>query len=492
VASVVLHAQGAWAQSAAPAPVPAPVPAPAPAPAPPLVPAPAPAPAPAAPSTGAPAPAPTYTWAPTPPAPPVSPPEDAASSTTTTPSGDASQAGTSALGFIERLPPSAFPETHPRGLYGGSLWLVPDRHGLQWPYYPKTGIGISGSGWVDTGLRTFDAGEATDSAPGLGTAEVKGKQFVQQSRFVLRATPTWSDGQRFIQAQMEFVAAQLNTTKNVAWGADDAWVRFGIWKMFDVLIGRFQGWEVYHYGMGLDLYTLERNGANDDPVGGSPAIYGLTAMYQRQDVLGQGAVHVYPTDWLRFEAGLQWGSGLNGTNQVGVRPVGIADFGWLKFKVGAEFTDSQGQANASKFEQRVQGVGGAVQFVFEPNVEFGLNAAYARNDSRDNQGRIDTQGTNNNYSVGGFANARVVEDLLVGAGVNYTNLEDTHYNQSLGRNDQYDQLQPYGAVQYLLWKKLFIKGVLAYAKADMNPVSDIAPRFKNEMISARIRVLYLF
>src|SRR4051812_4666589 len=42
-------------------------------------------------------------------------------------------------GTIERLPATAYPEPYTRGLYGGSLWST--FHGLQWPFYPRTGIG---------------------------------------------------------------------------------------------------------------------------------------------------------------------------------------------------------------------------------------------------------------------------------------------------------------------------------------------------------------
>ena len=65
---------------------------------------------------------------------------------------------------IEQLPAGAYPEATPdggifgksfslgpptRGIWGGSLWLT--FHGLQWPYMPKTGVGVSGYAWVDTG-----------------------------------------------------------------------------------------------------------------------------------------------------------------------------------------------------------------------------------------------------------------------------------------------------------------------------------------------------
>src|SRR5215203_4967480 len=65
---------------------------------------------------------------------------------------------------IEQLPAGAYPEgtedggmsgksftlgAPTRGIWGGSLWLT--FHGLQWPYMPKTGVGVSGYAWVDTG-----------------------------------------------------------------------------------------------------------------------------------------------------------------------------------------------------------------------------------------------------------------------------------------------------------------------------------------------------
>jgi hypothetical protein len=391
------------------------------------------------------------------------------------------------LHLVEQLPPSAYPSPpgRVRGIYGGSLWA--DLQGLQWPYYPKTGIGVSGSGWVDTGYRNFDAGQ------GLGTGETKGEQFVQQSRFVLRTTPTWTDsnGAFFVQLQTELVAAKLDTSKGFVWSADDAWIRFGKWKLFDVLVGRFQAWEVYHYGMGLDLFTLERAGANE--VNPTPQIYGLTDMYLRQDLVGQGAVHLYPTDWLRFEVGFQYGADNTGDNVDGARPVGIVEWGPLRFKAGAEFLESRGgsQSSSKAQQSRTQGYGAALQLILDPYLELGVNGAYALNDNI-SKGQLDVQHTDDTYSVGGFANARIIPDLLVGAGLNYTYLVDQNYSPAVGRNDHYDQWQPFGAVQYLLLKQLFIKAVFAYAKADLDPIPTLSQPAKNEMYSTRLRLTYLF
>ena len=174
------------------------------------------------------------------------------------------------LGPVERLPAEAYPAPTTRGLYGGSLWLVPDLHGEQWPYYPKTGIGVSGSAFVDFSVERNLPGEPLGGAGGImGSSD--STSYLENTRFVLRATPTWSNGKYFVQGQTELVATQLSTSNNgIVWSADDAWIKFGKWKTFDFQFGRFQAWEVYHRGMGLDLYTTEFAGASG-PISASRA-----------------------------------------------------------------------------------------------------------------------------------------------------------------------------------------------------------------------------
>jgi hypothetical protein len=401
------------------------------------------------------------------------------------------------LGPVERLPPSAYPEPRVRGIYGGSLWMT--FHGLQWPYYPKTGIGVSGYVWEDLGFEQLNPGQPLDGSAGL-SGSTKSNLFITQGRLLLRATPTWSDGKYFVQGQGELVASQLGSSSNVTssgvvWSADDVWVKAGKWNLFDVQVGRFEAWEVYHFGMALDLYTRERTGAVDpaSPVGIAD-IYGLTTMFYRQDSLGQGAIHLYPLDWLRFEVGAHYGIDVtDGEKKIGVRPVGVVDLGWLKLKAGAEIQDGTGQAEGSKQETLQEGVGGGVQVIVDPYVEFGINGAWQQQDTRRQiDGAIDGQNSFHTYSIGGFANARVVEDLLVGAGVDYSFKEDTNFDQNLKRNDFFDQWQTFGAVQYALFHQLFIKAIFAYALANDHPIPGVDSVFRNEMFSGRLRLLYLF
>lgn len=387
--------------------------------------------------------------------------------------------GNQILGPIERLPPSAFPAPRTRGIPGGSLALT--FHGLQWPQMPKSGIGVSGSLWVDTGYERIGRGNPTEQSI---------KYWLQQGRLVLRATPTWTNGEYFVQGQAELVGNKDQSLHQPdVVDVDDLWIKVGKWNVWDVQLGRYEGWEVYHFGMGLDLYTLERNGATDEAFS-APGIYGVTYGFYRPAGVGQAALHLYPTDYLRFEVGTQFGNEF-GQNALAARPVGVLDLGIIKVKLGAEIKKLTDQKEGSKGELTQKGFGGSIQAVFDPYVEFGVNAAAGMADRIAQDGLVDEKGSNTTYSVGGFANARIVQDVTAGVGLNYTSLEDIHFDPALGRNEKFRHLQGFGALQYLLWKQLYIKAVVAYAKADFRPNFG-EPQYDNTMISARLRLLYLF
>jgi len=386
---------------------------------------------------------------------------------------------------VARLPPSAFPAPRVRGIYGGSLWMT--FHGLQWPYSPlvtdtpRTHIGVSGSVWVDTGYEKIERGDPNET----GT-----KYWLQQGRFVGRLTPTYTDGTWFVQGQAELVANKDQTLHQPdVVDTDDLWIRAGKWNTFDLQAGRYEAWELYHFGMGLDLNTLERQGAVDLNLS-APSIYGVTYAFYRPSGVGNVALHVYPTDFLRFELLGQVGNE-SGQNALGARPAAILDFGWLKLKGGGEYKHLNAQNEGIKEDRKSRGGGGAVQFVFDPYVEFGFNAAYGLSDHIDVNGAVDQPGSVTTYSYGGFANARIVGDLLAGAGYDYTWIEDIHRDVD-GRVGTFSHTQAFGALQYLLFKQLYIKAVVAYAKAGFNPTFTMNPAFHNTMTSARLRLMYTF
>src|SRR5690349_7014833 len=175
VAALALSASAGSARAQGNMPPAVPPAAPAVPPAAPAPAAPAPDATPIPPPSGAPpaaveaVPAPVPPPAPSPPAPPS--PIEAAASASPPPAAPASEGG--GPGPVERLPPSAYPEEYTRGLYGGSLWMT--FHGAQWPYYARTGIGVSGYGWVDESFQRLTIGEQP-------TKPIDSRDFLQQGR----------------------------------------------------------------------------------------------------------------------------------------------------------------------------------------------------------------------------------------------------------------------------------------------------------------------
>lgn len=401
---------------------------------------------------------------------------------------------------VEILPSSGYFPGRNRGIVGGSLWLT--MHGLQFPYMaPSTSrsevrIALSGSVWNDI------------SYARLNTNDPKYKSYdrwLNQTRAVLRATPTYTlkDGY-FVQGQVEMVAngnQNLDTSSGSNMGGvDDVWARAGKWDMFDITVGRFQGWEVYHYGMGLDLNTLERRGADipDQSIRG-PQIYGANFYWDRPDGgAGNYAAHFYPTDFLRFELLGQIGTS-GGSNMRGVRPVAILDLGYVKVKGAWEYGITENQKEGQKDHTRQNGFGGSVQFVLDPYIEGGINGAIGYVDFWNATGQPDTSKSTTTSSFGGFLNGRLVGPLILGLGANTTHWENLLPNansqtpEKNGKVNYKDHLQTFAALQYSFWDKLFLKFVGSYSKYHFEDLVEVPPHpFTNKEYGARFRVMYLF
>jgi hypothetical protein len=427
--------------------------------------------------------------------------------------------------YVEHLGPETFPGRL-RGLYGGSLWLEPSFHGLQWPQNTRTGIGVSGSFWVDSGYESIKR-----DLPSLADSHM----YFQQGRGVLRVTPAYVHGHFFIQGQAELVGNLCQTasaTNNVCaasgtFTTDDLWIRVGEWNSWDLKLGRFEAWEVYHLGMGMDRYTFERIGAGmfgvDSPANPkleAPSLYAVNYLHDRATdglAVGYAAFHAYPTDYLRFELLAKLGADdyqkLNATGgsaatYYGGRPTAIFDIGWFKLKIGGEYqkitpvmqeiNDTSATKKDSVVELIQKGVGASVQFVLDPTLEFGLNAAIG---SQSYTNSLATEIPENSYttkSVGGFANLRLAEGWLAGVGANWTQQTDKYRTDPNSANDYVSQLQCFAALQYLLTGQLFIKAVFGYARAQFQASDVNVPVWNNYMYSfwyipsVRVRLMYLY
>ena len=399
---------------------------------------------------------------------------------------------------MQRLPGSAYPEPVTRGLEYGSLSLT--FHGLQWPYMPASPgtsrfvLGISGWGWVDTSYEKF--------SPWGNNNNISSDRIaypIQQARLVFRVTPTYSLGNGwFVQGQAELVATEDQTiTRSQTGGADtdDLWLRIGQWNKWDFTFGRYEGWEVFHLGMGLDLNTFERGGAFGPGEGNlNPAFYGLTDnQYRPPGAVGNGAFHIYPTRYLRFELLGTAGSNTSGMITTAVRPVAIYDMGWVKLKAGTEYQNQHANATATNKTSVVKkGVGGAIQFVLQPHVEFGLSAAQGTIVSIDNKGNRQPSASLTRTSVGGFANVSNgsrKHPLMFGLGSVYTHYVDQN-NLLSPQVDDYWQLQNFVAVQYIALSQLYIKLVAGYARGHWQ--TDDPLSFEDEMYSIRLRFSFYF
>jgi hypothetical protein len=410
------------------------------------------------------------------------------------------------------------PETWPgrlRGIDGGSLWLEPDFQGLQWPQNTRTGLGVSADFWVDSGKTAIERG--TQQRPNSDL-------LFQQGRALLRLTPAYVLGRFFAQAQVELVgnvcqAANPICPSTGTFSTDDLWIRVGAWNAWDLKVGRFRAWEVYHFGMGMDPYTIERLGAGmlgvdslTTPKLEAPAVYGVTYLWERpsEGMVGYAALHFYPTEYLRFELLGKLGTDNNRSdnltgdtpwNYAGGRPTLIFDVGWFKLRLAGEYqrrtattqTIDPAVGKKDPVPERVQkGAGASVQFVINPVIEFGVNAAIAKQEDVDAFARPVPENSFTTKSVGGFANLRLAERWMTGVGVNWTTQTNTNLAAGSTLNDFTAHLQSFAALQYRPVGQLYVKAVFGFARADFLP-SDIAvAEWHNHMYSGRIRLLYIY
>jgi len=373
------------------------------------------------------------------------------------------------LAFLLLVPAATQADTSP--------YYVP--HGLQSPFRDK-GVHVGGDMWVDTGYESSERG--LEGEPDMAF-------WLMRGRFMVDVTATLTDGKFFGQVKGQFLAHIEEIRGNEHIDSDDAWIRFGMWDLWDLQVGRFEAWEVYHKGEGLERDTLEDLGAYD-----GPDIYEVNYAFYRQDGFGQLAGHVYPLDWLRFEVASVFGNEL-GFNSIGVRSTGILDLGWMQFKVAGEFRKLKNQEEGRKQWEERRGGGAGLQFHLDKlhpviRCSFGVNSGYGLVDRVDAFGKVDERGSPDTFSAGGFVNLGLWSAVL-GGGYNHTLQGDRQLNDQTGRVGHFVHQQAFASLRHpLYFKWLTAKLVFAWARADLEP--SFENKRINEMYSVRLRLFMQF
>ena len=181
-----------------------------------------------------------------------------------------------------------------------------------------------------------------------------------------------------------------------------------------------------------------------------------------------------------------------------MRPAAILDLGWLKAKAGWEYGVSSAQTDGDLSHTRNNGFGGALQFVWNPYLEGGINGAIGYLDYWIDTGRPKPENSTTTKSYGGFLNGRVYGPLMVGLGANQTRWNNLRPNVDVpaykGQTDWSTHFQGFAAVQYSFWDKLFLKFVANYARFHYEDIYQQPDphSYTNKEWGGRLRMMYLF
>lgn len=323
--------------------------------------------------------------------------------------------------------------------------------------------------WVDTGYMNrvnAQAGQYDQVA------------LYMQGRFVLGATYAYERNDWFGLARVELMGLVNEFAKSQYEAhALDAYVKAGHTRWFDVQVGRFLAWEVYHRGQGIELFTAEEAGAF-----GAPTLYWLDLTRGYKNEAGQLAIHVFPHDLVKLEVAGIYGQE-NNQNNLGVRPV--VDFRWqgLQLVGGYEYLLQYPQTEADKVHVTSQGIAAKAQYQVKW-FTVGADVAHLWVDAIDIQGLVDSDRTLQKWSFGGFANIDFWRNSI-GLGYHRTNQDNAQ-----GEHNTHNQ----AFVSYLFrlpLDGLSVKAVYGFALADLTD-ADAHASWTNTMHSIRLRITYEF
>lgn len=335
---------------------------------------------------------------------------------------------------------------------------------------PKSWLEWHGTMNVDTAFVGYNF---LSGMPGEELYDLRG-------RFVLGPTLWHQFGENwFVRARAEFVAWLREVNQSYQINVDDAYVQAGKIGLWDVKVGRFFSWRVYHRGPGFDLFTTEDLGAcriskcaTQDPADFGPRMYDVSNIYFRETP-GRAALHFYPTSWSGVEALVQYGSQSSGPsdpvlNSLGGRLAGVLSFPILRVSAAAEARQNNPTSDPTQPAEgggtipcptcgssKDFGFGGGAELTLrDVGLELGANAGYSERTEYETQAsRVDLAASGKILSLGGYGQFDVGKyalgtSLVLGAGYNYT--------QSRRENDNYDVHGQLAA--YILWPLGFFKG----------------------------------
>jgi hypothetical protein len=363
----------------------------------------------------------------------------------------------------------------------------------------------------DTDPLVWHGGLETDATyAGYTDQNVNPKQgfYDMRGRFVVGPTLEHRFGEDktwFVAARGELVA-WLRERGSYQINADDVYGQVGKKGLWDLKLGRFQAWRVYHKGGGFDLYTIEDQGACASLTSScslesgtfGPHTYEVNANYYREPA-GKAAVHIYPTPWSGVELlGLMGNA--DGPNQLGGRAAAMVHFPYIRASAAVEYRATRPPKEnppacpkCGNVSDTV-GYGGGIELTIKP-VAVGVNGAQGKYTSYNTtSGVLDSDATNTRTSLGGYAEFDVgsltfERSLILGFGLNRTEVVD-----KVDNFEQHYQGAAY-AVFPLGFNDASVKLVVSQATEDVQKSNGDGTATQlptTKMQAARLRFSYPF
>lgn len=356
-------------------------------------------------------------------------------------------------------------------------------------------LGWDGSAEIDVGYARYE----------YELAGYKPERFYDfRGRFVVGPVLEHDfDEHHFFRATGQVVAWVREEAQLYQVNADDVYVQAGRRKSWDLKLGRFESWSVYHKGLGFDIYTLDDTGALREPNFDTKLfgvdMYEVNAVYWRE-MAGKAALHVYPVDVLGFELVGLYGSERT-TIHLGARAAADLNLKFLRLTAAAEYRTREPSEEVRTLVNGVEvpcdkcsdralfGFGGGAIAKLGP-LELGVNGARSSLTSYQTNGADDLAGSNEVTTLGGYLQVDAGTPLfdralLLGGGVNRTELLidngdfEQHYQSAafiafpLGFNDA-------------MIKLVLSKADLLFEDAD--PATGVVTARNSDMLAGRVRV----